>query len=266
MWRRASSSPFLEPLLEVPGMPEPFNAPRQSLPEVWWQTGSIDVVRTSVLLQGSMTGPRILPFEVDARYAIDIDTEVSLGLAELRMQDLHCIRPASRLDWDAVRLLVLDVDGSLTPGTMYYSADGEELKRFHTHDGKGLELLRQRTDVKVIVITQESSPITRARCAKLGIENVHGGVHDKASFLERLSQELGISLRQTVYLGDDVGDIEAMRLVREAGGIASAVADARREVRAIANHVTERPGGYGAARDICDCILGSRQRWTNTES
>jgi N-acylneuraminate cytidylyltransferase len=83
------------PLLDVPGIPEPFNHPRQELPVVWWQTGGLDVVRVSTVLEGSMTGKKVLPLITDQRYAVDIDGILGFQVAEALMQGIDCIRPAS---------------------------------------------------------------------------------------------------------------------------------------------------------------------------
>ena len=121
MWRLESDSrPFMRNFLDVPGVAEPYNEPRQALPEVWWQTGTVDVVRAKVILAGSMTGTRLLPLPMDALQAVDIDGEIGLRLAEVVIERFACVRPDLPLPWDGVRMLVLDVDGTLTPGTMYY--------------------------------------------------------------------------------------------------------------------------------------------------
>jgi N-acylneuraminate cytidylyltransferase len=85
---------FMEPLLDLPGITEPFNQPRQDLPIVWWQTGSLDVIRASTILEGSMTGKRVLPLVTDQKFAVDIDSELGFRVAEAVMQGLNCIRPA----------------------------------------------------------------------------------------------------------------------------------------------------------------------------
>jgi N-acylneuraminate cytidylyltransferase len=98
MWRpgekAGEKSAYMSPLLEIPGVDEPFNQPRQELPVVWWQTGNIDVVRSSVILEGSMTGSNLLPFVTDQNFTVDIDGECAFHVAELLMQGLDCIRPA----------------------------------------------------------------------------------------------------------------------------------------------------------------------------
>ncbi len=99
MWRPGEQhnepTVYMEPLLKLHGTTEPFNQPRQDLPMVWWQTGSLDVIRTSTILKGSMTGEKILPLVTDQNYAVDIDGELGFRIAEGVMQGLKCIRPGS---------------------------------------------------------------------------------------------------------------------------------------------------------------------------
>jgi len=99
MWRPGgedqNAMPFMKPLLELPGILEPFNHPRQELPVVWWQTGGLDVIRASTILDGSMTGKNVLPLITDSNYAVDIDGELGFQVAEAVMKGLDCIRPSS---------------------------------------------------------------------------------------------------------------------------------------------------------------------------
>lgn len=260
MWRlpEDTGSPWMTSLLEVEGIPEPYNAPRQALPPVWWQTGTIDVVRSSVVLNGSMTGQRLLPLPIDAHFAIDIDGEIGLRVAKAVMEGLDCVRPTPALDWGRIRLLVLDVDGTLTPGTMYYGPEGEALKRFHTHDGQGIGAV-SRLGVQVAIITGEGSPIAPARARKLGIKEVNTGVENKLPVLREICVRLDVTFEEVAYVGDDVGDLMVMRAVGEAGGIPCAVADARPEIMAIAHYLCPSRGGYGAVRDVCDRIAEARR-------
>ncbi len=99
MWRPGErgqeGEAFMEPLLQIPGITEPFNHPRQELPVTWWQTGGLDVIRVSTILEGSMTGKNVLPLMTDQNYAVDIDGELGFQAAEALMQQLDCIRPES---------------------------------------------------------------------------------------------------------------------------------------------------------------------------
>lgn len=263
MWRLAedtgAAAPYMLHLLDVPGIPEPYNAPRQALPPVWWHCGTIDTIRAEVIRAGSMSGSQVLPLKIDARIAIDIDEEDDLRKAELVLTGRECVRPGPALDWARIQMLALDVDGTLTPGTLYYSPEGEALKRFHTHDGKGIALVRA-LGVEVTIITQETTRFAHLRAAKLQISEVQAGVTDKCAVLENLCRRFGLSLDRVAFVGDDLADVPVMERVSAAGGIACAVADARPEARAAARFICRNRGGYGAVRDVCDCIVAAKTK------
>lgn len=260
MWQISKNigvqSHYMSNLIDVPGIVEPYNQPRQNLPEVFWQTGTIDVARASVILNGSMTGSNLLPLLMDARFAVDIDGEIGLRVADVVMDGLDCIRPDFATDWSRIRLLALDVDGTLTPGTMYYSLEGEALKRFHTHDGHGIAMVRG-IGVHVAIITSENTSIAPIRARKLGITEIHIGVHDKLSVLRNICNRLGIGLNEVAYVGDDLSDLDVMKAIGLAGGIPCAVANARQEIRAVAQFKCALDGGFGAVRDVCDKIVAA---------
>jgi YrbI family 3-deoxy-D-manno-octulosonate 8-phosphate phosphatase len=247
----------LAPLLTLDGIPEAYNEPRQRLPEVLWHNGVIDAVRSDVIRSGSMTGTRILPLEIDPFYAVDIDHLTDLHLAESRLPTITAVRPRHDHDWDRVRLLVVDVDGTLTPGTAYYTPEGEALKRFHTHDAHGLALARDH-GVTVIAMTAESTAFPEAWGRKVGVEQVVLGVRDKASAVADACVTHGIDLDEVCMVGDDWSDVGAFALVRAKGGLTCAVGNARPEVVAEACYRCAAPGGAGAVREVCDRIVAAR--------
>ena len=155
----------------------------------------------------------------------------------------------------SIRLLVLDVDGVLTDGRLYYGARGEALKVFHVHDGLGLVELR-RAGVEVAVISGRRSPMVSARCRELGVRHVQQGVPDKLTALTRLCARLRLQPAACACVGDDLPDVPLMRRV----GLAFAVADAHRDVRRAADVVTRRRGGRGAVREVCDHLLALEKR------
>ena len=156
---------------------------------------------------------------------------------------------------DAIRLLVLDVDGVLTDGRLYFGPRGEALKVFNVHDGFGLRQL-QRAGLAVAVISSRRSPMLVVRCRELGVRHVHQGVSDKLGVFARLCARLGLTPAQCACVGDDVPDLPLMR----AAALSFAVADAHREVRRAADVVTRAPGGRGAVREVCDYLLALRAR------
>lgn len=160
-----------------------------------------------------------------------------------------------------VRLLVMDVDGVLTDGRMVLSDSGEELKLFHTHDGIGIGLAH-RAGLRTAMITGETSPIAKARGAKLGVEAVVLGARRKGDALDALMSETGLSAEQVAYIGDDLLDVPAL----QRAGLAIAVADAVPEVKAVAHVVTKARGGHGAVREAIELILRARRSWDATVS
>lgn len=159
-------------------------------------------------------------------------------------------------DWPGgpLKILILDVDGTLTDGGMYYSAEGLVMKRFDVKDGLGLVFLQQ-AGVEVAILSADQSPITATRARKLGIERVELGCADKGGAIRRLLEERGLLPEQACYMGDDVTDLLAFGEV----GHTAAPADAVVEVRDAAEYVTSALGGRGAVREVCDLILTARQ-------
>ena len=153
-----------------------------------------------------------------------------------------------------VRLLVLDVDGVLTDGRLYYGARGEALKVFHVRDGLGLKLLAA-AGILVAVISGRRSGMTARRCRELGVRHLLQGVEDKLTAFNTLRSRLGVSPNACACVGDDVPDVPLMREV----GLSFAVADAHPQARNAAHVVTRLPGGQGAVREVCDYLLEARR-------
>jgi len=148
------------------------------------------------------------------------------------------------------KCLILDVDGVLTDGSIWLTETGAELKRFHIHDGLGIKLLQQ-AGISVAIISGRSSPCVTARMAELEVQHVYQGCGDKLAVFQKLLNTLGILALETAYMGDDLPDIPVMQAV----GLSIAVANARPEVKAVAHWLTEKNGGEGAVREICDRLL-----------
>jgi 3-deoxy-D-manno-octulosonate 8-phosphate phosphatase (KDO 8-P phosphatase) len=152
-----------------------------------------------------------------------------------------------------IALLVLDVDGVLTDGRLWFGAEGETLKTFHVRDGLGIKRLRA-AGIEVAVISGRSSPAVSARMRELGVTEVAQGVEDKGAALAALLARKELSGTDCACLVDDAPDLPLMRAV----GLPAAVADAEPEVIAAARYVTRRPGGAGAVREFCDWLLAAR--------
>lgn len=152
-----------------------------------------------------------------------------------------------------IRLLLTDVDGVLTDGGVFYGADGEVMKRFNIRDGMGVERLRE-AGIETGFITGEGSPSVKKRAEKLKIDRVYLEAKNKKVIIEGIVRDEGIALDEIAYIGDDVNDLEAMKMV----GLAASPVDGFVEVREAAHYVCRAPGGYGAFREFAELILGIR--------
>ena len=256
MWRLDPESGKMVPLLTVEGIAEPYNAPRQILPPVYWQTGHIDAIRSATILQkGSLTGDVIFPLVLDPRYSVDLDTLNDWTRAEwaVTFGGLEMVTPGKlrRRMPERVDLLILDFDGVLTDNRVWTDKDGREMVAASRSDGIGLEALRM-AGVDVVVISKETNPVVAARCQKLNLPFVQG-IQDKGPALTRLLEERGVDPARVVYLGNDTNDLPCFVLV----GWAVVVADAYPEVARAADFVLTRRGGHGAVRELCDLILSN---------
>ncbi len=153
----------------------------------------------------------------------------------------------------AVKLVVFDVDGVLTDGTLSYSANGEEVKHFNVKDGVGIKLLGEYDVVTAIISAKDSAPLKK-RAADLGVGHFYPGCKDKWAQLSTLLDELWFTPEEVCYVGDDVIDLKVMKRV----GLSVAPKDAFWLVKDHADLITEAKGGKGVAREVADIILGSR--------
>lgn len=153
----------------------------------------------------------------------------------------------------AVRLLLLDVDGVLTDGSLFLGDDGEQYKAFHSRDGHGIRLL-QDSGVDVGILTGRQSRVVEHRCRELGIRPILQGRRDKKDALHELLDIAGVGPEETAYMGDDIVDLPVMRRV----ALGLAVADAHPLVREHAHHVTTLGGGRGAVREACELIMDAQ--------
>ena len=154
-----------------------------------------------------------------------------------------------------VRLLAMDVDGTLTDGTLLIGQDAEIAKAFSVRDGFGLALLG-RAGIELAFVTGRRSPIVERRAAELGIQRIHQAVQDKLATLQLICREAGIGLEQAAFVGDDWPDLPPM----SACGLAAAPADAVEEVRRAAHWVAGMPAGKGAVRELAMFILDAQGR------
>jgi 3-deoxy-D-manno-octulosonate 8-phosphate phosphatase (KDO 8-P phosphatase) len=155
-----------------------------------------------------------------------------------------------------IKLLVLDVDGVLSDGKLYFSAKGDEIKAFSTLDGQGIKLL-QNNGIKVALITGRKSDIVTQRAQELGIETLVQGCEQKLEALEKILTTLELNLQEVAYIGDDLPDLACIRRV----GFGVTVPNANPVILQHALCCTERLGGQGAVREICDLILQAQDKF-----
>ena len=153
-------------------------------------------------------------------------------------------------DKPEIKMLLTDCDGCLTDGGMYYSEKGDELKKFNTRDGMGFGMLRKQ-GVIAGIITSEIVDLNRRRAEKLKLDILEAGCKDKAAAIKRLCEQYGIVQENVCYIGDDINDIEAIKMV----GFGCCPADAMPEVKAVADYVSVVKGGEGVIREVVDKIL-----------
>ncbi len=162
----------------------------------------------------------------------------------------HLLATGADVTPERTALLLCDVDGVLTDGTLWYGPDGEELKRFDVKDGLGLKRL-MRAGIEVAIVSGRRCRALETRLLELGVRHVHLGVSDKASVVRGIQKELGIGRDQTAAVGDDLPDLDMFALA----ALRVAPADAVREVRDAADIVLDSPGGRGAVRELAERIL-----------
>lgn len=257
MWRISTQDGTISPLLEVPGIREPYNAPRQSLPPIYWQTGQIDAIRADTILKkASMTGGKVYPLIIDARYSVDIDNLADWARYEdlVYSGGLDLVSPGRRpRPWPSkIELIVSDFDGVITDNRVWINEKGIESVVASRSDSMHIRELRER-GIEVVILSSETNPVVRARAEKMGnVETVQGiDMRGKGQALDQLIAAKHVDPAHVVYIGNDLNDLPCF----EVAGWAVAVADAFPPVLRAADWVLTASGGQGALREVCDMIL-----------
>lgn len=154
-----------------------------------------------------------------------------------------------------IKLLIMDVDGVLTDGRLYFGPTGEELKAFHVRDGQGIVMFHA-AGFRTGIISGRNSPIVELRAKQLGVEFILQGRNEKVPAFNEMITTAGVSADETAFIGDDTPDAELFPLV----GLSVAVADAHNAVKAAAHHITSLPGGRGAVRELIDLIMAANNK------
>jgi YrbI family 3-deoxy-D-manno-octulosonate 8-phosphate phosphatase len=256
MWRlpQGENSP-MKNLLDVEGIDEPYNAPRQILPPVYWQTGHIDAIRTATILNGSMSGKNIYPLVIDPHFTVDIDNLQDWARYEHLVAtgglDMVWAGRARRPMPATVKLIVLDFDGVVTDNLVWTDENGKETVAASRSDSMHVRTLRER-GVEVMILSSEPNPVVKARAEKMGVKSVQGiDLRGKGDALKKLLAEKKVDAANVVYIGNDLNDLPCF----EIAGWAVAVADAYPEVLQAADYVLNKAGGHGAVREVCEMVL-----------
>lgn len=158
----------------------------------------------------------------------------------------------------AIKLLILDIDGVLTDGSVIYNDDGLETKAFNVKDGLGIRLLME-AGIHICIATGRRSQALLHRCKDLGIEHIFDGISDKAAILDLILDRTGVSAAEVAFIGDDLPDLPLMKRI----GLSIAVADADETVLENADMVTTAQGGQGAVREVSETLLKAQGLWEN---
>jgi N-acylneuraminate cytidylyltransferase len=253
MWRLGQSGQ-LTSLLQVEGIAEPYNAPRQILPNTYWQTGHIDAIRPATILEkNSMSGDLILPVMIDPIFTVDIDTPFDWLRYEWLVYNanLDMVQPGQnrRPLPEKIDLVVMDFDGVLTDNRVWVDEEGHEMIAAYRSDSLGLNVLR-KAGFNAMVLSTEVNPVVSARCRKMKMPVIQG-VEDKATVLSNYLAEHQINPKNVIFVGNDLNDVPCFPLV----GCAIVVADAQTDALRCADLVLTRKGGHGAVRELCDLLL-----------
>ena len=260
MWRFDGNDKPMKPLLGVDGIAEPYNAPRQILPPVYWQTGHIDAIRVSTIRnKQSLTGDVIYPLVIDPRYTVDIDNLSDWAKYEaLVSSGLEIVSPgpAKRSMPETIELVICDFDGVITDNRVWVDQDGTEMVAAYRSDSIRIKELRA-IGIDVMILSSEPNRVVEARARKMGVEAIHGiALHDKGRVMLEVLQQKNIQAENVIFIGNDINDLPCF----EVAGWSVAVADAFPDVIRAADYVLRKPGGHGALREVCDLILNKANK------
>ena len=214
------------------------------------ENGAFYFTRKDLLVSSKCRlGGRLGIFEMAEETGIEIDEPSDWEMIEMLLEKRKQFDYRQLLS--DIKVLVLDVDGTLTDAGMYYSADGEQLKKFNTRDAKGLELIREKLGLRIVILTRENSPIVTARAHKLRIDDCYIGVLEKLVFMEQFCLENHLSMANVAYVGDDINDLDCM----QKAGFSACPANAEEEIKKASHYISKENGGEGAVRDVCNLML-----------
>jgi N-acylneuraminate cytidylyltransferase len=258
MWRFDGENKPMNPLLAVDGIAEPYNAPRQILPPVYWQTGHIDAIRVSTIKQKhSLTGDVIYPLVIDPRYTVDIDNLSDWAKYEgLANSGLEMVTPGKvkRPMPEKIDLIICDFDGVITDNRVWVDQDGTEMVAAYRSDSVRIKDLRA-IGIEVMILSSEPNRVVEARARKMGVEAIHGiALHEKGRVMREVLEQKNIKAENVIYIGNDINDLPCF----EIAGWSVAVADAYPELIKVADYILSKAGGHGALRELSDLLLSRK--------
>lgn len=206
--------------------------------------------RKALLGSGNRLSGKIRAYEMDEASYLEVDEPDDWTIIEHLLLDRSEQRDRRVLVIPEIKMFLTDCDGCLTDGGMYYSENGDELKKFNVLDGMGFQLLREKGIITGIV-TGEKVELNHRRGRKLHMDIIKDGVRDKLSVINELSLGYQIDMHNIAYVGDDINDIEVLKNV----GFGCSVANGHSKIKDVAKYVTTREGGHGAVREVIDLIL-----------
>lgn len=228
------------------------NIRRQDINGFFYDDGNVYILNKNIIKANRWSGEKICRKILDKELNFEIDDPIEFQIIEfiLKMRiETGSQQTSVHKTLQNIGLLVMDVDGVLTDAGMYYTEAGDELKKFNTRDGMGIKLIKEK-GIKTAIITSENTMIVKNRALKLGIDFLYQGVKDKKSIIQKLSLDQHIPLERIAFIGDDINDVEALKIV----GVPITVKNATFQNKRTAKIITPQGGGEGCVRFICDLI------------
>jgi len=231
----------------IPWNYDPFSRPRrQDFKGCYMENGAFYLSsRKSIIDSGCRISGKIGIFEMPPYTSFEVDDPEDWIIIEDLMRRYKKVSSKGK-----IKLFATDVDGVLTDAGMYYSEDGDEMKKFNTHDAKGLEFLR-KSGIKTAIFTSENTKIVERRAKKMKIDFVYQGVRDKLYALKKTCAELKISLNEVAYIGDDINDIDVLRNVK----FSACPSDAMENIKSVSQHICKLKGGHGCVREFIEAVI-----------
>lgn len=219
---------------------------RQDFNGLLCENGAFYFTKKNTLLEKKCRlGDQIAVYEMAENSFVEIDEPSDWEVVENLLKKQNTSKPQNK-----IKGFVLDIDGTLTDGGMYYSESGEYMKKFNTKDAQGLALLKEK-GIRIAVITGEDSPSVTSRISKLNISDYYKGIKDKVPTLQKIADDWGIKTNEIAYIGDDIGDIDCII----ESGYSFCPNDSVSSIKKLVDKICTSPGGHGAVREACDFLL-----------